>query len=101
MIRFTLARFPTGCNHPVDKNSRQIIMLEHVLIEKVIQLFRNMLPQVAFYRYLGAEAKLKAQGMALANLTTSRDRPKHQRGFCHLGYRQRPSWCLLPCISDF
>ena len=38
-----LARFPLGRNRPSEKNSRKINMLEHVLAEKVIQLFRNML----------------------------------------------------------
>ena len=42
-LAMALARFPTGWNRPVDKNSRQFKILEHVLIEKVIQLFRNML----------------------------------------------------------
>jgi hypothetical protein len=35
----TLARVPIGWNHPIDKNSLQINMLEHVLIEKGEQLF--------------------------------------------------------------
>jgi hypothetical protein len=38
-----LERVPIGWNHPIEKNSLQINELEHVLIEKVDQLFRNML----------------------------------------------------------
>ncbi len=38
-----LERVPIGWNHPIDKNSLQTSKLEHVLIEKVDQLFRNML----------------------------------------------------------
>ncbi len=30
-------------NHRIDKKPRQFMMLEHVLIEKVMQLFRNLL----------------------------------------------------------
>jgi hypothetical protein len=36
-------RIPIGWNHPIDKNTLKINHLEHVLIEKVSQLFRNML----------------------------------------------------------
>jgi hypothetical protein len=38
-----LQRVPIGWNGPIDKNSLQIDMLEHVLIETVEQLFRDML----------------------------------------------------------
>jgi hypothetical protein len=38
-----LERVPIGWNHPIEKNSLQINKLEHVLIEKVDRLFRNML----------------------------------------------------------
>jgi hypothetical protein len=38
------ARFPLGFN-PSEKNSRQIIYLEHVVFGKVVQLCRNMLPE--------------------------------------------------------
>ena len=38
-----LARIPLGWNHPSEKNSRQIINLEHVVVGKVSQLCRNML----------------------------------------------------------
>jgi hypothetical protein len=38
-----LERFPTEWSHSVDKKSLQINKVEHVLIEKVDQLFRNML----------------------------------------------------------
>jgi len=38
-----LARFPTERNRSVDKKSRQIKKLEQVLVEKVYQLFRNLL----------------------------------------------------------
>jgi hypothetical protein len=38
-----LERFPIGWNHPIDKNTLKINILEHVLIGKVSQLFRNML----------------------------------------------------------
>jgi len=37
------ARFPTERNRSVDKKSRQVKKLEQVLIEKVCQLFRNLL----------------------------------------------------------
>jgi hypothetical protein len=36
-------RIPIGWNHPIDKNTLKINLLEHVLIGKVSQLFRNML----------------------------------------------------------
>ena len=38
-----LERVPIGWNHPIDKNSLNIKELEHVLVRKVSQLFRNML----------------------------------------------------------
>jgi hypothetical protein len=38
-----LERIPIGGNHPIDKNTLNINLLEHVLIGKVSQLFRNML----------------------------------------------------------
>ena len=38
-----LALIPLGWNHPSEKNSRQIINLEHVVVGKVSQLCRNML----------------------------------------------------------
>jgi hypothetical protein len=38
-----LERFSTEWTHSVDKNSLNLKELEHVLTEKVIQLFRNML----------------------------------------------------------
>jgi hypothetical protein len=38
-----LERIPIGWNHPIDKNTLKINLLEHVLIGKVSQLFRNML----------------------------------------------------------
>jgi hypothetical protein len=38
-----LERIPLGWNHPIDKNTLKINLLEHVLIGKVSQLFRNML----------------------------------------------------------
>jgi hypothetical protein len=37
-----MAHFPIGWNHPIDKELRQINKLEHVLIEKVDQRFREM-----------------------------------------------------------
>jgi hypothetical protein len=40
---FLLARFPIAWNHAIDKKSRQIKLPEQVLIEKVCQLFRNLL----------------------------------------------------------
>jgi hypothetical protein len=39
----TLERFPTEWTHSVDKKSLNFRGLEHVLVEKVGQLFRNML----------------------------------------------------------
>jgi hypothetical protein len=39
----SLERIPIGWNHPIDKNTLKINLLEHVLIGKVSQLFRNML----------------------------------------------------------
>jgi hypothetical protein len=36
-------RFPIGWNHPIEKESLRCKELEHVGIEKVGQLFRNML----------------------------------------------------------
>jgi hypothetical protein len=38
-----LERIPIGWYHPIDKNTLKINLLEHVLIGKVSQLFRNML----------------------------------------------------------
>ena len=38
-----LERVPIGWNHPIEKNSLEFNKLENVLIEKVDQLFRNML----------------------------------------------------------
>jgi hypothetical protein len=38
-----LERIPIGWNYPIDKNTLKINRLEHVLIGKVSQLFRNML----------------------------------------------------------
>jgi len=38
-----LERFPIGWNHPIGKKTLKINNLEHVLIGKVMQLFRNML----------------------------------------------------------
>jgi hypothetical protein len=38
-----LARFPAKWNHFAEKESRQIHMLEHVLIDEVMQLRRDML----------------------------------------------------------
>jgi hypothetical protein len=38
-----LERIPIGWNRPIDKNTLKINLLEHVLIGKVSQLFRNML----------------------------------------------------------
>jgi hypothetical protein len=38
-----LERFPITWNHVIDKESLKIKELEHVLIEKVEQLFRDML----------------------------------------------------------
>jgi len=37
------ARFPIRRNRLIDKKSRQVKKLEQVLIEKVCQLFRNLL----------------------------------------------------------
>ena len=39
----TLERAPIGWNRPIDKNPPKIKTLEHVLVGKVYQLFRNML----------------------------------------------------------
>jgi hypothetical protein len=41
--RTALERFPIGLNHPVEKKTLKINELEHVLVGKVDQLFRNML----------------------------------------------------------
>src|ERR1700675_354298 len=41
--RFCLERVPIKWNHLIDKDSLKIKELEHVLIEKVEQLFRDML----------------------------------------------------------
>jgi hypothetical protein len=38
-----LERILIGWNHPIYKNTLKINLLEHVLIGKVSQLFRNML----------------------------------------------------------
>jgi len=38
-----LARFPIARNRAIDEKSRQNKKLEQVLIEKVFQLFRNLL----------------------------------------------------------
>jgi hypothetical protein len=38
-----LERFPIRWNHLIEKESLRVKELEHVLIEKVDQLFRNML----------------------------------------------------------
>jgi hypothetical protein len=38
-----LARFPLGWNHPSDKKSRKIKMLEQVLIAKVCHLLLDLL----------------------------------------------------------
>jgi hypothetical protein len=38
-----LERFPITWNHVIDKESLKIKTLEQVLIEKVCQLFRNLL----------------------------------------------------------
>jgi len=38
-----LERFPIRWNHLIEKESLEFKELEHVLIEKVDQLFRNML----------------------------------------------------------
>jgi len=38
-----LERFPIRWNHPIEKELLRFKELEHVLIEKVSQLFRNML----------------------------------------------------------
>jgi hypothetical protein len=42
-LRPGLARFPPEWNHFGDKKSRQLNMLEHVLVGKVFALCRNML----------------------------------------------------------
>jgi hypothetical protein len=39
----TLERFPITWNHVIDKESLKFKELEHVLVEKVEQLFRDML----------------------------------------------------------
>ncbi len=39
----TLERFPITWNHVIEKESLKFKELEHVLIEKVEQLFRDML----------------------------------------------------------
>ncbi|MBM3625942.1 MAG: hypothetical protein FJX16_11605, partial [Alphaproteobacteria bacterium] len=39
----SLERFPITWNHVIDKESLKIKTLEQVLIEKVCQLFRNLL----------------------------------------------------------
>jgi hypothetical protein len=39
----SLERFPITWNHVIEKESLNISKLEHVLIEKVEQLFRDML----------------------------------------------------------
>jgi hypothetical protein len=41
--KLDLERFPITWNHVIDKESLKIKELEHVLIEKVEQLFRDML----------------------------------------------------------
>jgi hypothetical protein len=41
-LTLALERFPTEWNHSVDKKSLEFKELEHVLIEKVGELFRNM-----------------------------------------------------------
>ncbi|TLG79334.1 hypothetical protein FEV16_00170 [Methylocystis sp. B8] len=38
-----LERFPIAWNHAIDKESLKIKRLEQVLVEKVCQLFRNLL----------------------------------------------------------
>ncbi len=38
-----LKRFPIAWNHVIEKESLNFKELEHVLIEKVVQLFRDML----------------------------------------------------------
>ena len=43
MRRAALERFSITWNHVIDKESLKIKMLEQVLIEKVCQLFRNLL----------------------------------------------------------
>jgi len=42
-LRQGLERFPITWNHVIDKESLKIKTLEQVLIEKVCQLFRNLL----------------------------------------------------------
>ncbi len=42
-IRPVLERFPIRWNHLIEKESLKFNELEHVPIEKVAQLFRNML----------------------------------------------------------
>jgi hypothetical protein len=41
--KVNLERFPITWNHVIDKEALKIKELEHVLIEKVEQLFRDML----------------------------------------------------------
>jgi hypothetical protein len=36
-----LERFPVGWNHLTDRKSLKVKTLEHVLVEKVVQLFRD------------------------------------------------------------
>ncbi|MFO1125837.1 MAG: hypothetical protein U1E25_11575 [Methylocystis sp.] len=42
-MKSTLARFPIRRNRLIDKKSRQVKKVEHVLIEKVYQPFLNLL----------------------------------------------------------
>ena len=42
-IHRPLERFPIAWNHVIEKESLKFKELEHVLIEKVEQLFRDML----------------------------------------------------------
>ena len=54
-----LERFPITWNHVIDKESLEIKMLEQVLIEKVCQLFRNLLaPPPHVDRDAGDEAQI-------------------------------------------
>jgi hypothetical protein len=43
VVGASLERVPIKWNHLIDKDSLKIKELEHVLIEKVEQLFRDML----------------------------------------------------------
>ena len=43
-----LERLPTRWTHLIDKESLRFKELEHVLIEKVEQVFRDMLQRIAF-----------------------------------------------------